>query len=152
MVVAMDVGDPVKIHPPLKQPVGERLALAARAVALGEPVIHSGPLVSRVQAGPGPVVAVEFDHLGSGLAIQGPTLHGFELAGSSGVFHGATALVVGDRVLLQSAAVAKPARARYGWAGYPVPPINLTNVEGLLASPFESRVEGPGEAPGSLRP
>ena len=43
MAVTTDHGD-VEIHPPEKEPVGDRLALAARALAYGEAVEYSGPL------------------------------------------------------------------------------------------------------------
>ena len=36
MVVTTDVGDADNIHPTRKRPVGERLALAARALGYGE--------------------------------------------------------------------------------------------------------------------
>lgn len=44
MAVAIDLGDPQDIHPANKQPIGERLALLARAVAYGEKLVHSGPI------------------------------------------------------------------------------------------------------------
>jgi sialate O-acetylesterase len=44
MTVTTDVGDADDIHPKKKQPVGQRLALAARALAYGENIEYSGPL------------------------------------------------------------------------------------------------------------
>ena len=44
MAVSLDVGQADNVHPPDKQTVGARLALAARAVAYGEAVEFSGPL------------------------------------------------------------------------------------------------------------
>ena len=42
LVVTTDVGDESDIHPRRKEPVGMRLALAARAVAYGEKIEHFG--------------------------------------------------------------------------------------------------------------
>ena len=43
MAVTIDCGDANDIHPAHKQPVGARLALAARALAYGERLEYSGP-------------------------------------------------------------------------------------------------------------
>src|SRR5260370_17488920 len=44
MAVSLDVGQADNVHPPDKQTVGTRLALAARAGVFGEGVDVSGPL------------------------------------------------------------------------------------------------------------
>ena len=44
MVGTADIGDLTNIHPKRKEPVGQRMALAARALAYGEKVEYSGPL------------------------------------------------------------------------------------------------------------
>ena len=43
LIVTTDVGDENDIHPRRKEPVGMRLALAARALAYGEKIEYSGP-------------------------------------------------------------------------------------------------------------
>ena len=50
MAVTIDIGTPDNIHPPDKKTVGTRLALAARAVAYGETVEYSGPMLRQVTA------------------------------------------------------------------------------------------------------
>jgi hypothetical protein len=49
MVVTTDVGDAHNIHPTRKQPVGARLALAARAQSYGEAVEFSGPVFQEMR-------------------------------------------------------------------------------------------------------
>ena len=44
MAVITDVGEQRDIHPKKKKPVGERLALAARALAYHQPIEYSGPI------------------------------------------------------------------------------------------------------------
>ena len=79
---------------------------------------------------------VSFTHLGGGLVAPGGALRGFEVAGADGVFHPATARIVGATVELNSPAVAAPVAVRYGWAN--VPDCNLFNAAGLPASPFRA--------------
>ena len=136
MAVITDVGDENDIHPQKKGPVGERLALAARALAYGEKIEYSGPTVAGVEIS-GNRITLGFDHAASGLKTSddGP-LKGFAIAGKDNVFHNAVAEIQQDRVVVSSPEVAEPVAVRYGWADYPV--VNLANKEGLLASPFRT--------------
>ena len=135
MAVAIDVGDPDNIHPKKKQPVGERLALAARAIAYGEKIVYSGPIYSSMKVEDGKAV-LSFNHVGGGLEARGGALKGFVIAGDERQFVEAKAQIVGDTVVVSNAQVAKPAAVRYAWA--PVPDCNLYNKEGLPASPFRT--------------
>lgn len=134
MVCIIDHGDAGDFHPSEKEPVGQRLALAARAIAYGESVIWSGPAISHTERTPNGIV-LHFDFTAGGLDTTDHTApRGFELAGKGGVFHHARAVLCGDRVVLNSETVPSPAFVRYGWAN--LPNINLTNTHGLPASPF----------------
>ena len=135
MAVTIDCGDANDIHPPHKQPVGARLALAARALAYGERIEYSGPVFTAMTMD-GPNAVLHFSHLGDGLVARGGELRGFVLAGADGVFHPAQAVVVGDTVVVNSTKVARPMAVRYGWAN--VPDGNLFNRVGLPASPFRT--------------
>jgi hypothetical protein len=141
MAVAIDLGDPQDIHPANKQPVGERLALLARAVAYGETLAHSGPIVKSL-AVDGRSVVVSFDHAETGLAAGDGGLRGFELAGADHRYHWADATIRGATVVLTHPEVPEPAFVRYAWANYPN--CNLVNAAGLPASPFRAHVEGRG--------
>lgn len=135
MVVTTDVGFVANIHPPHKQPVGARLALAARALAYGERIEYSGPQFDSVKV-KGGQAAVSFAHLGGGLVAKDGELRGFEVAGADRQFVPAKAVIRGNQVLVSSDPVAKPVHVRYGWAN--VPDVNLYNQQGLPASPFRS--------------
>ena len=49
VAVITDFGDEGDIHPSPKRPVGERLALAARATTYGEKIVYSGPMYKSVK-------------------------------------------------------------------------------------------------------
>ena len=136
-VVTIDIGDVADIHPRNKQDVGRRFALAARHVAYGENVVHSGPVFSGMQIERG-VAELSFNTGSSELAIRdGGVLSGFQLAGNNRQFHPAEAEIVGDRVLVRSDAVPSPVAVRYAWSDAPLD-ANLVNDAGLPASPFRS--------------
>jgi sialate O-acetylesterase len=134
LIVTTDVGDARDIHPVDKKPVGRRLALAARALGHGEPVLWGGPVPSRTRV-EGSSVILYFDFTAGGLdTSDAAPLRGFELAGPDGIFHPASATLLGDRVRLASENVRSPSALRHGWA--PVPDTNLVNTHGLPAGPF----------------
>lgn len=135
MAVITDVGDANDIHPKKKEPVGGRLALAARAVAYGQNIIFSGPIYDRMTV-EGSKAVLSFKSLGGGLVAKDGSLAGFTIAGEDHKFYNATAEIQGNQVVVSSDKVAKPVAVRYGWANCPV--VNLWNKEGLPASPFRT--------------
>ncbi len=137
MAVTTDVGDAGDIHPINKEPVGKRLALAARAVAYGEKIVYSGPVYQSMKVS-GDKVALSFTHVGGGLVAKDGILKGFTIAGEDGNFKPAGAEIRGNAVVVSSKDVPQPKAVRYGWAN--VPDVNLWNKEGLPASPFRTDV------------
>lgn len=135
MIVITDHGDAEDIHPKAKEPVGVRLALAARALVYGEKIVYSGPVYDSVTF-EGPRGILSFQHTGTGLVAQGGALRGFEIAGADGKFVPASASIEGTQVVVQSDKVADPKAIRFGWAN--VPDTNLFNAEGLPATPFRT--------------
>ena len=138
MAVTMDCGDANDIHPAHKQPVGVRLALAARALAYGEKLEYSGPVFDSMKI-EGANSVLKFTHLGGGLAVKDGELKGFTIAGADKVFRPAQARIVGETIVVYSPDVLKPVAVRYGWAN--VPEGNLFNRAGLPASPFRTGAE-----------
>jgi len=165
MAVITDWGHENDIHVKQKRPVGERLALIARALVYGEKVTYSGPAYSGMKVRDNQAV-LSFTHVGSGLAAKslvledlvqdarsgakGGALHvatneasaakiplqGFSIAGEDRKFVNAQAEIRGDTVVVSSPQVDKPVAVRFGWADYPTG--NLFNMEGLPASPFRT--------------
>ena len=134
MVVLADFYEPT-LHPTRKEPVGQRLALAARALAYGEKIEYSGPLYDSMKID-GNRAVLAFKHTGTGLEARGGELKGFTIAGADKKFVTATAKIDGDRVVVSSAEVSEPVAVRYGWTT--IPDVTLYNHEGLPASPFRT--------------
>ena len=135
MAVITDVGDAGNIHPIRKQPVGERLALAARVLSYGEQLEYSGPVFEKMKV-EGAKATLSFTHVGQGLTAPGGSLKGFTLAGADGKFLPADAVIEGSTVIVTSGQISQPVAVRYGWAM--MPDGNLFNREGLPAVPFRT--------------
>jgi sialate O-acetylesterase len=142
MAVAIDIGDPDNVHPKDKQDVGSRLALAARAIAYGEPIEYSGPLVRQVTSDGGSL-RIRFDHAQSGLMAKNSAVRGFFVAAADEKYVPAAAKIEGDTVVVSADSIKEPVYVRYGWAADP--DCNLWNGAGLPASPFQAKVYRPGE-------
>jgi sialate O-acetylesterase len=142
MVATTDVGNMENIHPAHKRPVGERLALAARALAYGENIPWSGPVFQSMEIEEDRAV-LTFSHRGSGLVARegGDVLRGFTLAGAEGSFVPAEATLAGDRIIVRAETIPAPAAVRYNWSKNPQG--NLYNREGLPALPFRSDAPKP---------
>lgn len=150
MAVITDVGDPKDIHPKQKEPVGARLALAARAIAYGEKIEYSGPVYDSMKVD-GNKAVLSFKHVGTGLTMKGDKLQGFAIAGEDKKFVWADAQIQDDKIVVSSPKVEKPVAVRYGWANYPV--VNLWNKDGIPATPFRTddfpMLTGPKKAVGT---
>ncbi|MBV8686544.1 MAG: 9-O-acetylesterase [Alphaproteobacteria bacterium] len=137
LVVAMDLGERLDIHPANKPELGRRLARAARALAYGasEPVGPEIADASRAQGG----VVLRFRGVTGGLATwSGNRALAFELCAETqqscrfaeAVAEGATVRIAGD---------GRPfTRVRYAWADTPV--TNLYDAAPLPVGPFEVAV------------
>ena len=136
--MTIDCGDANDIHPAHKQPMGARLALAARALAYGEKLEYSGPVFDSLRIS-GHAAVLRFTHIGGGLVAKGGPLEGFTIAGADKIFHPAQAEIHGKTIVVNSTNVPQPVAVRYGWAN--VPEGNLFNRAGLPASPFRSDVD-----------
>ncbi|OPZ93844.1 MAG: hypothetical protein BWY73_00088 [candidate division TA06 bacterium ADurb.Bin417] len=135
MAVIFDVTDG-DLHPVPKQPIGERLALAALGGVYGRKAVYSGPRVDSVRFKDGQAV-ISFGEVGGGLAtLDGKPPRGFVLKGADGKFQAASARIEGKTVVVWSEGVAAPTAVYYGWEN--MADGNLCNRELLPASPFRA--------------
>ena len=151
LAVAIDLGE-VRIHPPDKRDVANRLALWARAKIYGETnlvyqspryqshTIGVGKIRVRFDTGGSPLMVGKLVESGSVESTPKEKLEWFEIAGADGKFVPADALIDGDTVVVSSPEVSTPTAVRYAWATNPQG-CNLYNQAGLPACPFSTDVE-----------
>lgn len=135
MAVITDVGEKDDIHPKKKEPVGARLALAARGIAYGEKIEYSGPVYRSMKVN-GDKAVLSFEHVDGGLEARDGELKGFAICGEDKKFVWGKAEIEGDKIMVSSPQVQKPVAVRFGWSDYPV--VNLWNKAGLPATPFRT--------------
>ena len=139
LTVIIDKGEKYDIHPPQKQPVGERLARLARTTAYGDnTVVGEGPVPSDFRLeGDRYVISFGAGAPLTGLAESpGGGLKGFELRNAEGTWHPAEAVIQDAIVIVQAQNVSQPTGVRYAWAGFPE--VSLYDTTGLPATPFVS--------------
>ena len=138
MVVTIDTGDSILLHPKNKKPIGIRHALLALQKTYGRAVVGTGPIYKQYSKQNGSIL-IEFESVGSGLvSLNSKPLNAFAIAGSDQIWHWADAEITGDAVVVSSPQVAKPIAVRYAWAMNPSQRNLLYNREGLPASPFRT--------------
>jgi sialate O-acetylesterase len=121
LAVTYDTNDGTNLHPVEKQPVGARLALAARKIAYGQTLLYSGPIYKSMSVS-GSNVILTFDQVGNGLYNNG-TLNGFTVCGADNVFYAATAqITASNQVTVSGSSVSAPVAVRYTYATYAAGP------------------------------
>jgi sialate O-acetylesterase len=133
--LAIDIGNPVDIHPTNKHDVGRRLALLAKNRVYNITCDDTGPtFVAATREGA--TMRVRFNHASSGLIAHAKLPAALELAGADRVFHPATGKIERDTLVVSAATVKEPVAVRYAWSN--APEANLYNGSGLPAVPFRS--------------
>lgn len=130
------------IHPNNKPDAGKRLALWALAKNYGKTLTYSGPWYKGYKTD-GSRIEIEFDHAESGLAYQGEKILAVRIKGEGDAdFVEAAPTILGSKLIVEHPEGKKALHVRMGWTRRDV--INLTNKEGLPASPFRTdREENP---------
>lgn len=141
MAVTIDLGEPQDVHPRRKQPVGERLALAAQM--LTEPQNSAGlsPIPDTLRRKQTSVL-LDFLYYGESLASNdGAPLRYFEVISAENTVHAVQAQITAVNTLTISLdGITQPRLLRYAWRAFPSPPVNLVNSRGLPASPFALQI------------
>ncbi|MFP5039913.1 sialate O-acetylesterase [Parasediminibacterium sp. JCM 36343] len=137
MTVINDADDTLDVHPGNKQPVGERLALAAQGLVYKEKIEFMGPIYQSMKV-VGNTIEISFTHIGKGLTAKDGDLKDFVIAESDKKFVPAKAVIKGNKVIVSAEGINKPEAVRLGWRL--CPQVNLYNEEGLPASPFRTDV------------
>jgi sialate O-acetylesterase len=136
MAVTHDIGEKNEIHPPNKQDVGKRLALAAQKIAYHEHIVYSGPTYKSINIIENKAY-LAFDNIGSGLKSIGEKLNYFRISSDGKNFVEAQAMIKGNKVVVWSDKITQPIAVHYAWADSP-DGANLYNKEGLPASSFRT--------------
>lgn len=137
MVVTIDIGDPVNIHPAKKKEVGDRLAIKSLDLVYKEIVQKTGYPMFKEFKTEGDKIVVEFQNTGLGLYKKGTVLKGFAIAGDDKKFIWADAIIKGNKVVVSNIKIPQPKFVRYAWADSPID-ANLYNLEGFPAVPFRT--------------
>ena len=137
-VVSTDCGLPDEIHPPLKKPIGQRLALAARTKVYGEKnLVYREPRPKKITFQENGAL-IEFDQ--NLFTTDGKReVKGFSLAGIDQKFHPTEGSIQWGRfALLTNEKVRDPIAVRYAWQDSPI--ASLQNKEGMPVGTFRSDV------------
>ena len=124
------------VHPLDKKPVGERMALAARALAYGEAVQYMGPVFTHLEIKSDKAI-IHFRHAQGLNAGGGGRLLGFAICGPDRRFVEAEAQIAGETVEVASVRIKDPVAVTYAFTAMNHS-ANLFNGLGLPAYPFRT--------------
>jgi len=133
MIVPEGCNDEKDIHPKIKKPIGDRLAIAISAEVYGQKHVPYGPIFKSVKYSNDSAV-LSFEYSGSGLVLKSDQSDSFEIAGADRVFVKADVELKEHTLILRSIKVKNPRYVRYAYS--PNPDMVLFNKEGLPATPF----------------
>ncbi len=136
LIVTIDIGDHMGLHPANKQEVGRRLALAARRIVYRDSAVKSGPLPTSATRGRGGITVGFTGVEGKLEAVNAAQPIGFELCGAAAnSCRFVAATIRGNAVTLAVPRGLRPTRVRYCWGDGPV--CTLYDAARIPAVPFE---------------
>jgi sialate O-acetylesterase len=106
------------LHPTTKKPVGLRTAIGARGLVYGDAINYSGAIRDIPNSyASGIKVILNWKFIGNGLFTSDNAAPGtFSVAGTSGQFKTATAVIVGNTVEVWNSGVSAPRRVQYSYS------------------------------------
>lgn len=132
---AIDIGDPLDIHPKDKKPVGERLADWALGAVYGHDLEWSGPRPVGADLSGG-TLSIRFSRVAERLHTRHDPIRGFDIRDGAGIWHRVVGRVEGvDTVVVDVSEILGPDMVRYAWGN--TPDCDLENSRGLPAFPFQ---------------
>lgn len=157
MAMALEYGHYLDVHPLEKHEVGRRAGLQALRLT-GHPILADGPILKHIER-QGNRATIQFSSTGEGLETRtvklartkhkigstdpdaliasAGTLVGFEVCGTDGVYHPASARIIhSDTIELSARSVTSIAHIRYAFK--PAPLCNLYNSADLPTRPFRT--------------
>jgi sialate O-acetylesterase len=136
MIVLMDNGLELGIHPPDKETVGKRFAyLAFGDTYKMKGFAYQSPSFDSLLIN-GNIATIRFKNAPNGLTSYGKTLTQFEIAGADKRFYPATALIRNGMIQLSCPLVAVPVAVRYAFKDFIVG--ELFSTEGFPVSSFRT--------------
>eukprot|EP01137_Pigoraptor_chileana_P022099 Opistho-2@86628 len=145
MVVTIDTGDSLDVHPTDKKTVGERLGLLALAKTYHQKNAYSGPVL-RTYEQKGQEVHLYFDHVQElktkdGQVPKSFVLQGYNLGGTEeSMFYPEKIEIQPTKIILTLPANRQVTQIKYAWL--PNPKCNIINEVGLPTSPFKFDLKG----------
>lgn len=138
MVVTMDAGDCLDVHPARKKVVGDRLAYWALADAYGWEIPHESPVFKKaVYSKEDGVVKVYFDHAPLGF-IKQEDIKGFSISDNGKTFEKTSAQIGRDGSIIIPVKDGSSKFIRFGFGD--CIQTNLKNTYGFPASPFKGEI------------
>jgi sialate O-acetylesterase len=136
IVVLMDNGDELGIHPPDKETVGKRFACLAFGNAYGmKGFAYQSPTYDSLLIN-GNVATIKFKNTPNGLTTYGKPLTQFEIAGADKRFYPATAFIRNGTVQLSNPMIVTPVAVRYAFKDFIMG--ELFSTEGFPVSSFRT--------------
>ena len=135
MASIMDVGMKHDIHPKLKKPVGERLALLAMGKIYGEPILCESPEVTIVEK-QNNQLTLTFNHAGSELTVKGKFINSLFVYQQGKNIKISGFIINKNKLILEHKQLKSAKQIKIHFAMEPYCKVNLYNSAGIPAKPF----------------